>query len=66
MNKDVSEEMIETELKTSAKDARNQIDRKQYITDMKQEGIRKFLKIGIAFHKKQVQMVSEIEENDIE
>ena len=59
---DVSEEMMEKELEKSAQDALNQINRKQYITAMKQEGIRSFFKIGVSFYKKQVHLVSEMTE----
>ena len=47
-------------LKIKAEEALEQIDQKKYFTIMKQEGINKFLKIGIVFHKKQVKLVSAI------
>lgn len=52
--------MMEKELEKSAQEALNQINRKQYITAMKQEEIRSFFKIGVSFHKKQVKLVSEM------
>ena len=57
---DVSENRVEEELEKKAEEALEQIDQKRYITTMKQEGISKFLKIGIAFHKKQVKLVSTV------
>ncbi|MDD7113689.1 MAG: PD-(D/E)XK nuclease domain-containing protein [Lachnospiraceae bacterium] len=48
------------ELEIKAEEALEQIDQKKYFTIMKQEGINKFLKIGIVFHKKQVKLVSAI------
>ncbi len=52
---------IEEKLEKSAAEALDQIDRKQYVNEMKQEGISSFLKIGIAFHKKQVTLKSAAE-----
>ncbi len=53
-----SEDTIEIELEKSAKEALNQIDQKEYITVMKQEGIHQFIKIGISFYKKYVKIMS--------
>lgn len=58
---DVPENHIEAELDKSANDALNQIDSKQYVTVMKQEGITSFLKIGVSFHKKHVKLTSKTE-----
>ncbi len=52
---------LEEKLERSAAEALEQIDRKQYVNEMKQEGISSFLKIGIAFHKKQVKLKSATE-----
>ncbi len=52
---------IEAKLEKSATKALEQIDRKQYVNEMKHEGISSFLKIGIAFHKKQVKLTSATE-----
>ena len=40
--------------------ALNQINEKEYITNMKNEGITSFMKIGIAFYKKNVEITSEL------
>lgn len=39
-----------------------QIGRKQYAIEMKQEGITRFFKVGVSFYKKHVRLVSETEE----
>lgn len=57
IKEDVSEDNIDDALVKSANIALEQIDKKQYITEMKREGVSKFLKIGVAFHKKHVQVV---------
>lgn len=51
------ENEIEDELKESAKNALNQIDEKKYITQMRRDGIKRFLKIGVSFYKKQVEIM---------
>ncbi len=50
----VAEDRIEEELALAAKGALEQIDSRRYLTDMKREGITKFLKLGVSFHKKYV------------
>ena len=57
----VSETRIDSELESSARDALSQIERQQYVTAMKQEGITHFFKIGVSFHKKRVKLMSETE-----
>lgn len=57
INENVAEDNIEETLLKSANTALKQIDKKQYITEMRREGVSKFLKIGVAFHKKHVQVV---------
>lgn len=59
--KDISESNIDAELDKMANVALNQIDDKQYTVDMKQQGITKFLKIGIAFYKKHIMLKSKTE-----
>lgn len=56
----IAEEKIKDALTQSAKDALKQIDQKQYITEMRREGVTQFMKIGVSFHKKQVEVAYEI------
>lgn len=58
---DVNKENLDTELEKFADTALKQIDSKQYVTLMKNEGISKFIKIGIAFYKKNVKLKSKME-----
>lgn len=51
----------EKKLESLADIALKQIDKKQYKQQMQLEGVNKFLKIGVAFYKKQVKIISEIE-----
>lgn len=51
------ENIIDEVLLKSVYTALEQINRIQYITEMKRVGITKFLKIGVAFYKKYVQIV---------
>ena len=51
----------EKKLESLADIALKQIDEKQYKQQMQLEGVNKFLKIGVAFYKKQVKIISEIE-----
>jgi len=55
------EDDVESELEKSAQDALEQIERMQYVTAMKQENITRFFKIGVAFYKKHVKLVSKNE-----
>ncbi len=57
----ISESNLENLLDKSADEALHQIDDKQYVTSMKQDGIQQFLKIGIAFYKKHIKLKSETE-----
>lgn len=57
----VSEAHITSELEHSAQNALAQTEQKQYITSMKQAGITHFFKIGVAFYKKHVKLISESE-----
>ncbi len=57
----VNESCIETALETSAKEALAQIERQQYVTAMKQEGITHFFKVGVSFYKKNIKLMSETE-----
>ncbi len=61
IKEDVPDNKIEAELDKSADEALNQIDKKQYVTAMKREGITEFIKIGISFHKKQIRLKSKKE-----
>ena len=38
-------------------EALKQIEEKQYITNMKKEGINQFMKIGVAFYKNEAKLV---------
>lgn len=57
----IAEACIDTELEASAKEALAQIERRQYVTAMKQEGITHFFKIGGSFYKKRVKLLSDTE-----
>lgn len=57
----IAEACIDTELEVSAKEALAQIERRQYVTAMKQEGITHFFKIGVSFYKKRVKLLSDTE-----
>ena len=51
---------IKAALKQSADEALDQIDKKQYITEMRRNGVSQFMKIGVSFHKKQVEIAYEL------
>ncbi len=57
----VDESHIDSELEALAREALEQIERQQYITAMKQQGVSHFLKIGVSFYKKHVKLISETE-----
>uniref|UniRef100_UPI0040564476 AAA family ATPase n=1 Tax=Agathobacter sp. TaxID=2021311 RepID=UPI0040564476 len=61
LKKDVAEDCIDSELEKSALDALDQIERKQYVTAMKQEGITQCFKVGVSFYKKHVKLTSKTE-----
>lgn len=61
LRSDVMEKNLEEELEKSARMALEQIEVKQYVSQMRDEGITKFLKIGISFYKKHVRLQSQIE-----
>ena len=61
LKKDVAENQIERALEKTAQSALDQIEKKQYVTEMRQEGILHFFKVGIAFYKKHVKLTSETE-----
>ncbi len=52
---------MDQKLLQSAQTALNQIEEKQYVTEMKKQGISHFLKIGIALYKKQIKLLSKSE-----
>ena len=57
----ITEAHIDSELEASAKEALRQIERQQYVTAMKQEGITHFFKVGVSFYKKHVKLVNDTE-----
>lgn len=57
----ISEKYIEEQLEAAANDALGQIEEKKYVTAMKQEGFTNFFKIGAAFYKKYVKVLSQTE-----
>ncbi len=57
----IDDAVIEAELEKSATEALQQIETKKYVTEMKAEGVDQFWKIGLAFHKKQVKLLSKTE-----
>lgn len=59
LKEDVAEDRIDAELEKSANEALEQIEKKQYVTAMEQEGITRFLKIGVSFYKKHVKLTSQ-------
>lgn len=61
LKEDVAENRIDSGLEKSAQDALDQIERKQYVTAMKQEGITQFFKVGVSFYKKHVKLTSQTE-----
>ncbi len=61
----VAEERVEKELEKSAEEALAQIEKQDYENAMRQEGIIRFFKIGIAFYKKHVRLVSNICAEDL-
>ena len=58
-DQNIKDDVIEDTLKQSAKDAVQQINDRAYITQMQRDGIQKFIKIGVVFYKKHVEVVSE-------
>lgn len=61
LKEDVAINHIDNALEKSAQEALEQIEEKQYVTAMKQEGITQFFKIGISFYKKHVKLTSKTE-----
>lgn len=57
----VAEDRIDSQLEAAAKNALGQIEEKKYVTAMKQEGFTRFFKIGAAFYKKHVKVLSQAE-----
>lgn len=56
----IAEENVERELEKSAEVALAQIEERDYENVMRQEGITRFFKIGIAFYKKHVRLMSNV------
>ncbi len=61
LKENIAESHIESKLENSAKEALLQINRQQYVTAMRQEGVTRFFKIGVSFYKKRVKLISESE-----
>ena len=61
LNEKIAEDRIEAELEKTAQNALDQIERKQYVSAMRQEGLFQFFKIGAAFYKKHVKLMSQTE-----
>ena len=57
----IAEDRIDNQLEAAANDALGQIEEKKYVTAMKQEGFTHFFKIGAAFYKKHVKVLSQSE-----
>ncbi len=57
----IPEKGIDTALERSAKEALSQIEKKQYVTAMKREGLSHFFKIGVAFYKRHVKLETQTE-----
>lgn len=57
----VAKDCIDSQLEAAAKDALRQIEEKKYVTSMKKEGFTHFFKIGAAFYKKHVKLLSQTE-----
>ncbi|MBQ2858000.1 MAG: AAA family ATPase [Bacteroidaceae bacterium] len=57
----VAEDRIDSQLEAAATDALGQIEEKKYVTAMQQEGFTHFFKIGAAFYKKHVKVLSQEE-----
>lgn len=57
----ISQDQIDTKLEEAARDALKQIETKKYVNTMKQEGFIHFFKIGAAFYKKHVKLLSQSE-----
>ena len=58
---DVVDDRVDSEPERAATNALEQIERNQYVTAMKREGITLFFKIGVSFYKKHVKLMSESE-----
>lgn len=58
LKKDIAEEQIENELNIAVSEALEQIEKKKYCTKMRQSGILQFYKMGAAFYKKNVKVMS--------
>jgi len=58
LKNNIADEKIEGELVKAAEAALDQIEKRQYVSAMKQEGLTHFFKIGAAFYKKHVMILS--------
>lgn len=59
LKNNIADEKIEGELVKAAEAALDQIEKRQYVSAMKQEGLTHFFKIGAAFYKKHVKLLSQ-------
>ena len=57
----LKEEVVGEKLEELAEEALTQIEKKQYVTTMKQEGLTQFLKLGVSFYKKHVRIKSQFD-----
>ncbi len=55
-NETIANERIEERLKELSEAAIRQIDDREYVREMKKDGVERIMKIGIAFYKKQVRL----------
>ena len=61
LDEKVAEDHVDAELEKYAREALDQIEKKQYAAAMRQEGFTGFFKIGAAFYKKHVKLMSQTE-----
>ena len=53
---------ISEELEKSSSDALKQIEEKDYVAMMKRDGVTRFMKMGVAFYKKQIKVAYRMDE----
>lgn len=56
IRENIAENHVTNALKEATADALSQIDQKQYTTQMRRDGITRFMKIGAVFYKKNVEI----------
>lgn len=62
LHEEVRDDMVEETLRKLSQTALRQINEKHYAQGLKNEGVKRILKIGIAFHKKYVEISHDFEE----